>query len=181
MFYLHLFFGRPLLLLPETSSLSDFAQIYVVVFSPRAVAKPLKYVSRKVSTGFTCASFLMSSFLMWSNLLPIWTSSFRLNLVFLFYGPTFTTVYQLLFWWLFWRLCISPSIQSHLVVRSLRPTILLQPILSGMASSTVISIALVSVNIWPEWQFFNVAGYLYVIEESRRSTEFYASPRGHKF
>ena len=23
------------------------------------------------------------------------------------------------------------------------------------------------INIWPEWQFFNVAGYLYVIEESR--------------
>ena len=26
--------------------------------------------------------------------------------------------------------------------------------------------------------FFNVAGYLYVIEESRRSTVIYASPRG---
>ena len=31
-------------------------------------------------------------------------------------------------------------------------------------------------NIWPEWQFFFiVAGYLYVIEESRRSTVMYAS------
>ena len=33
-------------------------------------------------------------------------------------------------------------------------------------------------NIWAEWQFFNVAGYLYVIEESRRSTVIYAYPRG---
>ena len=32
--------------------------------------------------------------------------------------------------------------------------------------------------IWPEWQFFNVAGYLYAIEESRRSTVIYASPQG---
>ena len=29
---------------------------------------------------------------------------------------------------------------------------------------------LIIYNIWPEWQLFNVAGYLYVIEESRRST-----------
>ena len=40
MLSLHLFFGRPLLLLPETSSLNDFTHnFYVVLFSPQAVAK----------------------------------------------------------------------------------------------------------------------------------------------
>ena len=39
----------------------------MVGFSPQAVAKPLSF-SRKVSTCFMCASFLMSSFLMWSKL-----------------------------------------------------------------------------------------------------------------
>ena len=36
-------------------------------------------------------------------------------------------------------------------------------------------------NIWPEWQFFNVAGYLYVIEESRRSTDNLRFPMRKKF
>ena len=65
---LHLFFGRPLVLLPETSSLSDFAQMWV---GSRLKQWPNHFsllFSRKVSTGFTCASFLMSSFLRWSNL-----------------------------------------------------------------------------------------------------------------
>ena len=65
---LHLFFGRPLVVLPETSSLSDFAQMWV---GSRLKQWPNHFsllFSRKVSTGFTCASFLMSSFLRWSNL-----------------------------------------------------------------------------------------------------------------
>ena len=65
---LHLFLGRPRLLLPETSSLSDFAQMW---FRSRLKQWPNHFsllFSRKVSTGFMCASFLMSSFLMCSNL-----------------------------------------------------------------------------------------------------------------
>ena len=86
MLYLHLFFGRPLLLL-ETSNLSDFAQMWL---GSRLKQWPNHFsilFSRKVSTGFTCASFLMSSFLIWSSqvfplqVLPISTFSLRLNLV----------------------------------------------------------------------------------------------------
>ena len=66
MLSLHLFFGRPLLLVPETSSLGDFAQTWLGSCL-KQLPKPLLF-SRKVSTGFTCASFRMSSFLMWSNL-----------------------------------------------------------------------------------------------------------------
>ena len=68
MLSLHLFFSWPLLLLPETSSLSDFAQMWL---RSRLKQWPNHFsllFSRKVSTGFTCTSFLMSSFLMWSNL-----------------------------------------------------------------------------------------------------------------
>ena len=68
---LHLFFGRPRLLLPETSSLSDFAQMWLrsrLMQWPNHVSL---LFSRKVGTGFTCASFLMSSFLMWSNLVSV--------------------------------------------------------------------------------------------------------------
>ena len=67
-FYLHLFFSRPLLRLTESSSLSDFAQIWL--FS-RLNQWPNHFsllFSKKVSTGFMCASLLMSSFLIWSNL-----------------------------------------------------------------------------------------------------------------
>ena len=54
---------KPLFLLPEISSLSDFAQMWLRScfeqwanhLLPRSVL-----FSRKVSTGFTCASFLMS-------------------------------------------------------------------------------------------------------------------------
>ena len=65
---LHLFFGQPLLLLPETSSLSDFAQMWLCSRLKQWPNHFSLLLSRKVSTGFTCASFLMSSFLMWSNL-----------------------------------------------------------------------------------------------------------------
>ena len=68
MLSLHLFFGRPLLLLPETSSLSEFAHMWLYY---RLKQWPIHFsllFSRKVSTGFTCASFLMSLFMMWSNL-----------------------------------------------------------------------------------------------------------------
>ena len=65
---LHLFLCAPRLLLPDTSSLSDFAQMWL---GSRLKQWPNHFsllFSRKVSTGFTWASFLMSSFLMWSNL-----------------------------------------------------------------------------------------------------------------
>ena len=65
---LHLFFGRPLLLLPENSSLSDFAQMWLPFCLKQWPNHFSHLFSRKVSTAFTCASFLMSSFLMWSNL-----------------------------------------------------------------------------------------------------------------
>ena len=66
------FFARPLFLFPETYSLSDFAQMGCVVASSSGQTTsefcfPGKF-QRIVSTGFTSASFLMSSFLMWSNL-----------------------------------------------------------------------------------------------------------------
>ena len=67
MLSLHLFLGRPLLLLPETSSLSDFALMWL---RSRLKQSPNHFsllFSRNVPTGFTWASFLMSSFLMWSN------------------------------------------------------------------------------------------------------------------
>ena len=63
MLSLHHFLG-----LPDTSSLSDFAQMWL---GSRLKQWPNHFsllFSRKVSTGFTWASFLMSSFLMWSNL-----------------------------------------------------------------------------------------------------------------
>ena len=63
-----LFFGRPPLLLPETCSLTDFAQMWLY---SRLQQWPNHFslsFSRKVSTGFTCASVLMTSLLMWSNL-----------------------------------------------------------------------------------------------------------------
>ena len=68
--YLHLVFGRPQFLLPETSS--DFAQMWL---SSRLKQWPNHFsllFYRNVSRGFMCASFLMSSFLMLSNLvLPL--------------------------------------------------------------------------------------------------------------
>ena len=69
MLSLHLFYGQPLFLLPENSSLSDLAHMWL---RSRLKQWPNHFsllFSRKVSTGFTWASFLMSSFLMWSNLL----------------------------------------------------------------------------------------------------------------
>ena len=58
---LHLFFGRPLLLLPETSSFSDFAHIRWLRSRLKQWPNHFSLLfSRKVSTGFTCASFLMS-------------------------------------------------------------------------------------------------------------------------
>ena len=68
MLSLHLFFGRPLLLLPDTSGLSDFAQMWLCSRPKQWPNHFCCLFSRKVSTCFTCVSFLMSSFLMWSNL-----------------------------------------------------------------------------------------------------------------
>ena len=64
----HLFFGRPRLLLPETSSLSDFAQMLLLSRLKQWPNHFSLLFSRNVATGFTCASFRMSSFRMWSNL-----------------------------------------------------------------------------------------------------------------
>ena len=98
---LHLFFGRLLLLHPESSSLSDFAHMWLY---SRIKQWPYHFsllFSWKVSTGFMCVSFPMSSFLMCSNLfflLAHSTSSFLLKFTLLseshlsFYGPTFITV-----------------------------------------------------------------------------------------
>ena len=60
--------GWPLLLRPETSSLSDFAQTWLCSQLKQWPNHFRLLFSRNVSTGFMCASFLMSSFLMWSNL-----------------------------------------------------------------------------------------------------------------
>ena len=69
MLSLHLFFGRLLLLLlPETSGRSDFAQMWLGSCLKQWPNHFSLSFSRKVSTCFMCASFLMSSFLMWSNL-----------------------------------------------------------------------------------------------------------------
>ena len=70
MLCLHLFLGRPLfsVLLPENSNRSDFAQMWL---GSRLTQWPNHFsllFSRKVSTGFTWASFLVSSFLMCYNL-----------------------------------------------------------------------------------------------------------------
>ena len=66
---LHLFFGRPRLLLPKTSRLSDFTQMRL---GSRLRQWPnhfsLVFQGSVNSTGFTDAPFLVSSFLMWSNL-----------------------------------------------------------------------------------------------------------------
>ena len=67
MLSLHLFFGRPLLLLPETFSLSDFARIWLHSNLKQWPNHFSLLFSRKVSTDFTWVSFLISSYLMWSN------------------------------------------------------------------------------------------------------------------
>ena len=68
MLSLHLFLGRSRLLLPETSSFSDFAQMWLRSRLKQWPNHFSLFFSRNVATGFTCASFLMFSFLMWSNL-----------------------------------------------------------------------------------------------------------------
>ena len=88
---LHLFFGRPLLLLPETSCLSDFTQMWL---RSRLKQWPNHFsllFSKKGSTAFTRTSFLMSSFLMWSNLVPLAHLNILIlaEFIFLLYGPTF--------------------------------------------------------------------------------------------
>ena len=67
MLSLHLCFGRPLLRVPETSSLNNFAQMWFK--RCRLKRWPNHFhdlFSWKVSMGVMCASFLMSSCLMWS-------------------------------------------------------------------------------------------------------------------
>ena len=68
MLSLHIFLGRPLFLFPETSSRSDFAQMWLGARLKQWTNLISLLFSRKVLTGFTWASCLMSSFLMWSNL-----------------------------------------------------------------------------------------------------------------
>ena len=111
---LHLFLGRPRLLLPETSSLRDFAQMWL---RSRLKQWPNHFsllFSRNVSTGFT---YMLPSWCLhfwccpsWSSLLPISTSSFRLNWVCSHLSslrPNILSRTSLLVWWLFWRLCLS--------------------------------------------------------------------------
>ena len=113
MLSLHLFLGRPRLLLPETSSLSDFAQMWL---GSRLKQWPNHFsllLSRKVSTGFTWASFLMSSFLMWSNLVfPLAHLNILISAEFSFshlssLRPNILNRTSSLVWSLFWRLCLS--------------------------------------------------------------------------
>ena len=113
MLSLHLFLGRPLFLLPETSSRSDFAQMWL---GSRLKQWPNHFsllFSRKVSTGFTWASFLMSSFLMWSNLVfPLAHLNILISAEFSLLSSFFFTAQHSdrtssLVWWLFWRLCLS--------------------------------------------------------------------------
>ena len=61
-------FNRPLLLLPETYSLNDFAQMWLCSCLKQWPKHFNLLFSRNVSTCFTCPSFLMSSCLVWSNL-----------------------------------------------------------------------------------------------------------------
>ena len=116
---LHLFSGRPLLLLPETSSISD---LHILMWlCSRLKQWPNHFsllFSRYVWTYFTCASFMMSSFLMWSNLFfPL----AHLNILILAelclfstYLPNILSRTSLLVWWLFWRFCISiPRASSY--------------------------------------------------------------------
>ena len=68
MLSIHLFFGRPLLLLPESYSLSDLAQMWL---RSRLKQWPNHFTllfSRKSFNRFYVRPFLMSSFLMWSNM-----------------------------------------------------------------------------------------------------------------
>ena len=68
MLSLHLIFGGPLLLLPETSSLRDFAHMWLCSRLKQWPNHFSLLFSRKGSTGCTCVSFPMSSFLMLPNL-----------------------------------------------------------------------------------------------------------------
>ena len=64
MLSLRLLFNRPRLLLPETSSLSDFARMWLCSHRKQWPNQFSSLFSRKVSTSFTCTS----SILMWFNL-----------------------------------------------------------------------------------------------------------------
>ena len=67
MLSLHLCFGRPLLRVPETSSLNDFAQMWFKCCHLKRWPNHFHDLfSWKVSMGVMCASFLVSSCLMWS-------------------------------------------------------------------------------------------------------------------
>ena len=55
---------------------------------------------------------------------------------------------------------------SHLVLKAIMNVLTLSGI-SVISLSDEFCYSIIIIIIWPEWQFFNVAGYLYVIEESR--------------
>ena len=61
MLSLQLFFGRPLLLLPESSSLMNFVQMWLCSRLKHWLNPFSQLLSSKVSTGFVCASFLAGS------------------------------------------------------------------------------------------------------------------------
>ena len=115
MLSLHLFLGRPRLLLPETSSLSDFAQMWLGSGQTTLVfCFPGKFQHVLRGPPSWCLHFWCGP--TWSSLLPISTSSFRLNLVCSHLSslrPNILNRMSSLVWWLFWRLCLSVPIAHH--------------------------------------------------------------------
>ena len=118
MLSLHLFFGRPLLLLPETSSLCDFTQMWL---NSRLKQWPThfcfigKFQQVLRAPPSWCLHFWCVP--TWSSLLPILTSSFRLNLVCSCLSslrPNILNRMSSPVWKLFWRLCLSiPRASSY--------------------------------------------------------------------
>ena len=130
MLSLHLFFGRPLLLLPETASLSDFIQIWL---GSRLKLWPNHFslvFQESFNNMFTCTSFPMYSLLMWSNLVfslahlnILISAQFSLLSSFFFYGPKFRTVCHCWSDDCFWRLCLSiPRASSYRTSSQILPS-----------------------------------------------------------
>ena len=120
MLSLHLFFGRPLLLLPETFSLSALAQTASVcgcVLASSSGQTTLVLLSRKFSTGSVSHAPLSWCLHFWcgptrSSLLPISKSSPWLNFVcsnISSLRPNIQNRTSLLVRWLFWRLSFNST------------------------------------------------------------------------
>ena len=113
MLSLHLFLGRPLFLLPKTSSRSDLHRCGWVLASSSdqttfVFCFPGKFQQVLRGPPSWCLHIWCDP--TWSSLLPISTSSFRLNLIcshLSFLRPNILNRKSSLVWWLFWRLCLS--------------------------------------------------------------------------